>query len=137
MPDTPLTDEIKRMNSWWRLLAGLVNECLALGSDSRLSPEARLEKIREKLEFARQYTGELPPSVRAELDADPRVQAVLAQIRRRADESPAAGTETAWMMGEDGDFHEAALDQEPGERLQQDHQTQPERPEDGIGRAKG
>ncbi len=80
MKTSALTDELKQMNAYWRLLAGLVNEGLGIVNDERRSPEARLERLRQRLEFARQFTHHLPPSVRAELDADPAVQAVLADI---------------------------------------------------------
>jgi hypothetical protein len=50
MNDTKLTDELKQMNAYWRLLAGLVNEGLGIVVDERLSPEARLEQLREKLQ---------------------------------------------------------------------------------------
>jgi hypothetical protein len=80
MPAITLTDELKQMNAYWRLLAGLINEGLGIVNDERHSPEVRLERLWERLEFARQFTQHLPPSVRAELDADPAVQAVLADI---------------------------------------------------------
>ena len=89
MSTITLTDELKQMNRYWTLLAGLVNEGLGIVNDERRSPEARLERLRERLEFARQFTRELPPSVRAQLDADPAVQAVLADIAAGRD--PVAG----------------------------------------------
>jgi hypothetical protein len=79
--------------------AGLVDWAAAVGR----SPQARLERLREKLEFAQPYMRELPPSVRAELDANPAVQAALADMSRRPHEPPAAGAATAWVMGEDSD----------------------------------
>src|SRR5690349_12738369 len=78
-----MTDEFKQMNTYWRLLAGLVNEGLGVVDDERLSPEERLERLREKLKFARRYLRVLPPSVKAELDADPNVQAALVEIAGR------------------------------------------------------
>jgi hypothetical protein len=125
-----LTDELKQMNGYWRLLAGLVNEGLAVVNDERRSPEARLEQLREKLEFAQRYTQVLPSSIRAELDADPRVQAALEHVARRYEDPQAADAAATWVLGEDGDFHEAAPTSEPGERLQLDDQVQLERPED-------
>jgi hypothetical protein len=80
MSTITLTDELKQMNAYWRLLAGLVNEGLGVIDDERLSPKARLERLREKFHFVQRYLRDLPPSVRAELDADPAVQAVLADI---------------------------------------------------------
>jgi hypothetical protein len=73
-----VNDEIKQMNAYWRLLAGLVNEGLAVVHDVRLPPETRLDRLREKLEFAQQFTRTLPASVKTELDANPAVQAALA-----------------------------------------------------------
>jgi hypothetical protein len=61
MSTITLTDEIKQTNAYWRLLVGLVNESLAILADEGRSPEARLEWLRERLEFARRYTRELPP----------------------------------------------------------------------------
>lgn len=107
MSDNNLTDELKQMNAYWRLLAGLVNEGLGVVSDERLSPEARLERLREILHFARRYLRVMPPSVKAELDANPRVQAMLANIaRRHAD--PASGPPDL-VLGDDGEFHEMVI----------------------------
>lgn len=135
MSDTKLTNELKQMNRFWRLLIGLVNEGLGIINTEQLSPEARLEQLREKLEFAQRYTRELPPSVRAELDADPRVQATLEHVARRYEEPQSADAEATWGKGEDGDFHEAASGPGSSERPQSDNQVQPMRPEDGIGMA--
>jgi hypothetical protein len=131
MSNTQLTDELKQMNAYWRLLAGLVNEGLGVVVDERLSPEARLEKLRQMLEFARRYIRDLPPSVRAELDADPPVQALLANVARRSKDPQAADAADTWVIGEDGDFHEIAPDPEPGEHLRSDDQKEPVRPEGG------
>jgi hypothetical protein len=90
MSDTTLTDQLKQMNAYWRLLVGLINEGLAIVNDERRSPEARLERLRQRLEFARQFTSHLPSGVRAELDADPAVQAVLADIAAGRDSVTAA-----------------------------------------------
>lgn len=105
-----LTNELKQMNAYWRLLAGLVNEGLGVIDDERLSPEARLEQLREKLAFARRYLRVLPRSVKAELDAHPRVQAMLADIARRHDD-PAGGLPDL-VRGDDGVFHEMVIDPE-------------------------
>lgn len=79
--------DTKEMNAYWRLLVGLVNEGLGIVDDARLSPEARLESLRERLEFAQRYTRALPASIRAELDADPSVQTALVHAIRPPTES--------------------------------------------------
>src|SRR5215207_8825638 len=101
-----MTDDLKQMNAYWRLLAGLVNEGLGVVGDERLSPEARLERLREKLEFAQRYLRVLPPSVRVEMDADPRVQAAMADIARRGEHGSERGDPTYLVMGDDGESHE-------------------------------
>src|SRR6476469_2467330 len=111
MSDTKLTDELKQMNAYWRLLAGLVNEGLGVVGDERLSPEARLEQMREKLEFARRYLRVLPPSAKAELDADPSVQAALADIAGQSDH-PHPGGVSYLVLGDDGAFHEMVIGSE-------------------------
>jgi hypothetical protein len=103
MSDTKLTDELKQMNAYWRLLAGLVNEGLGVVADERLSPEARLEKLRQKLEFARRYIRDLPPSIKAELNANPRVQAMLADIAQQSDHPHPEGGTSYLIMGDDGE----------------------------------
>ena len=86
MSDTKLTDEQKQMNAYWRLLAGLVNEGLGVVNDERRSPEARLQQLCEKLEFARRYLRFLPRTVKMELDAHPRMQATMASLGRPSEE---------------------------------------------------
>src|SRR5262245_46691095 len=83
MSDINLSGELKQMNAYWRLLAGLINEGLGIANNQRLAPEERLDRLRARLEFAQQFVCELPASVRAELDADPEVQAVLKDIADR------------------------------------------------------
>ena len=124
MSDTKLTDELKLMNAYWRLLAGLVNEGLGIVHDERLSPEARLEQIREKLEFAQRYTRELPPSVRAELDADPRMQAAMNDMIRRHTGSGDEGDATERVMGDDGAFHDVVAGPESDVRPVVDDEIQ-------------
>jgi hypothetical protein len=114
MQDIKLTDELKQMNAYWRLLAGVVNEGLGVMADERLSPEDRLERLREKLEFAGRYLRVLPPSIRRELDADVRVQAVMADIARGGDHAPDGRSATYLVMGDDGTFHEMIIDPEEG-----------------------
>jgi hypothetical protein len=130
MSDYTLTDELKQMNAYWRLLAGLVNEGLGVVGDERRSPEERLDWLREKLEFARRYLRVLPPSVRAELDAHPRIQAMLADIDRRDDASDGGG-ETYLVMGDDGAFHEMVIHPEEGLRPISDEELRALFPEDG------
>ena len=85
--DAPiLTDELKQMNVYWKLLVGLVNESLGIIHTAQLAPEARLHQIHERLLFVQRYTRELPPSVRAELDANPKMQAMLAHMRQPTDD---------------------------------------------------
>jgi hypothetical protein len=86
MSDINLTDELKQMNAYWRLLVGLINEGLGIINIQHLAPEERLHRLRARLEFAQQFVRELPPSVRAELDADPEVQAVLKDIAERRED---------------------------------------------------
>src|SRR5437763_43227 len=99
MSDINLTDEIKQMNVYWRLLAGLVNEGLGVIGEERLSPEARLERLRAKLVFARRYLRALPPSVKAELDANPRIQAAMADIAGRQGKTSDKESATYFVMG--------------------------------------
>jgi hypothetical protein len=131
MSDIKLTDDLKQMNAYWRLLAGLVNEGLGVIGDARLSPEARLEQLREKLQFARRYLRVLPPSVKAELDADPRVQAVLADIARRSDHPHPEGDTSYLVLGDDGEFHEMVIGPEEGLRPLSDAELRALFPEDG------
>jgi hypothetical protein len=91
------------------------NEGLGVVGDERLSPETRLEQLREKLEFARRYLRVLSPSVRAELDTNPRLQAMLADIAPRDDES-GEGRESYLVMDDDGAFHEMVIRPEEGMR---------------------
>jgi hypothetical protein len=77
------------MNAYWRLLAGLINKGLGITNNQHLAPEERLNRIR-----ARQFVRGLPPSVRAELDADPEVQAVLKDVAERR-EAPSGETNAA------------------------------------------
>jgi hypothetical protein len=76
----------------------------------------RLEQLREQLEFAQRYTHVLPPSVRAELDADPAVQAVLADVAQRLKQAPTGGEATYFVMRDDGELHEVTNILEPGAR---------------------
>jgi hypothetical protein len=118
------------MNAYWRLLAGLVNEGLGVIGDERLSPEARLEQLREKLEFARRYLRNMPPSVMAELDANPRVQAMLADIAWQG-ETNDKDSATYLVIGDDGKFHEMVICPEEGLRLVSDAELRALFPEDG------
>ena len=119
------------MNAYWRLLAGLVNEGLGVVGDERLSPEERLEQLRAKLVFARRYLRALPPSVKAELDANPRVQAVLADIAGRQGETSDKDSATYFVMGDDGEFHEMVIRPEEGLRPVSDAELRALFPEDG------
>ena len=112
-------------------LAGLVNEGLGVVNDERLSPEARLENMREKLEFAQRYLRVLPPSVRAEMDADPRVQAAMADIARRQGETSDKDSATYFALGDDGEFHEMVIRPEEGLRPLSDAELRALFPEDG------
>jgi hypothetical protein len=123
MGDTKLTDELKQMNSYWRLLVGLVNECLTLGNDARFSPEERLERLRERLEFAQRRTRKLPASVRAELDANPAVQAVMADIARRSYRANDEDGATYLVMGDDGEFIEVLDVRDPDFRPLSDEEV--------------
>src|SRR4051794_15327708 len=107
-----MTNQFKQMNAYWRLFAGLVNEGLGVVGDERLSPEARLERLRGKLGFARRYLRVLPPSVKAELDANPRVQAMLADIARQSVHPHPEGGTSYLMLGDDGTFHKMVIDPE-------------------------
>lgn len=109
MQDGKLTDELKQMNSYYRLLCGLVNESMGVLHREGLSPEERLEELRAKLEFARRYLHIMPPSIRAELHANPRVQAMLADLAQRDDSD---GGPCYLMLGDDGAFHEMVIDPE-------------------------
>ena len=126
-----MTDELKQMNAYWRLLAGLVNEGFGVVSDERLSPEARLDRLREKLQFARRYLRVLPPSIRAELDANPRVQATLADIGRRHDCEQQEGSTSYLVLGDDGEFREIVIDPEENLRPKSDAELRELFPEDG------
>jgi hypothetical protein len=126
-----MTDELKQMNAYWRLLAGLVGEGLGVVNDERLSPEERLERLRQKLEFARHYMRVLPPSVRAELDADPAVQAVMADIARHGDHRSEGSGATYLVMGDDGAFHEVVDGPESGLRRLSDAEVRALLQEDG------
>jgi hypothetical protein len=125
-----MTDEIKQMNAYWRLLAGLVNEGLGVVNDQRLSPEERLEQLRAKLVFARRYLRALPPSVKSELDANPRVQAVLAYIARRHNSDQQEGVTSYLVLGDDGEFHEMVIRPEDGLRPVSDAELQALFPEE-------
>jgi hypothetical protein len=119
------------MNAYWRLLAGLVSEGLGVVNDERLSPEARLERLREKLEFARRYLRVLPASVKVELDADLRVQAALADIARRHNADQQEGVTSYLVLGDDGEFHEMVIRPEEGLRPISDAELRALFPEDG------
>jgi hypothetical protein len=131
MSDTKLTDELKQMNAYWRLLAGLVNEGLGVVNDARLSPEARLERLREKLHFAHRCLQVLPRSVQAELDANPRVQTMLTDIARRSDPPNPEGSASYLVLGDDGAFHEMVIGSEEGLRPLSDRELRALFPEDG------
>jgi hypothetical protein len=90
--DIELTDELKQMNRYYRLLWALVAESMGVLNSEGLSPEERLGRLREKLEFVRRYLRVMPTSVKAELNADPRVQATIAEIHRQMNDPQAADT---------------------------------------------
>jgi hypothetical protein len=73
----------------------------------------------------------LPPSVRAELDADPRVQAAMADIARRGEHASEGGGATDLVMGDDGVFHEMVIRPEEGLRPVSDAELRALFPEDG------
>src|SRR5260221_4033767 len=101
MSDCILTDELKQMNRYWTLLSGVVHEGLAIVTDERLAPDVRLERMRQTLLFAQQYTRVLPPSILAELNVDPAVQAALARLARLDDDPQAAGTAVGLELDND------------------------------------
>jgi hypothetical protein len=115
MHDPILTDELKQMNIYWKLLVGLVNESLGIIHTAQLAPEERLHQIHERLIFVQQYTRELPPSVRAELDANPRMQATLAHMRQRLGTPQKGETSPAVSVGEDGIAPEQFPDPSPSD----------------------
>lgn len=120
MSDITLTDELRQMNRCWTLLVGLVNESMAILTDEDRSPEARLERLRQRLELAQRYTRDLPPSVRAELDADPIVQAALTAMAHEREGPHVASL----LMGHDGAFHAVIDGPESGVRPLTDAEVQ-------------
>jgi hypothetical protein len=73
----------------------------------------------------------LPPSIKAELDANLTVQAVLADIARRHDPGQQEGGTSYLVLGDDGQFHEMVIRPEEGLRPISDAELRALFPEHG------
>ncbi len=89
----PVTDELRQMNAYWRLLAGVMTELTSALDAPNLAPEERLAKVRACHDFVRPYVAALPESVLAEELARPEPHAAL----------PSSGSgEGYYRVSEDG-----------------------------------
>lgn len=133
MSDRELADELTQMTRFYRMLCGLVYESMVVLNAAELSSEERLRELREKLQFVQQYLygSPLPHSVKAELDANPAVQAVLADIARRRDPDQQEGSTSYFVQSEDGAFHKMVIRSDEGLRPVSDAELRALFPEDG------
>jgi len=68
------------------------------------------------LERVQPYIQRIPRTVRAELDADPAVQAALVDVAQRLKQASNGGDRPYYVMREDGELHEVTNVLEPGAR---------------------
>ena len=115
MSASTLTPELRQMHAYWRLFAFFVGSIRTL-LDAELAPEICLERIREQLELVQPYMGQIPSSIRNDLNTNPAVQAVLVDVAQRLKQASTGGEATYFVMRGDGELHEVTNILEPGAR---------------------
>jgi hypothetical protein len=110
---TPLDDHARRMNNYWRMLAGLITETRMALDDETIGPEARLTRIEELIDFVSARARRVPASVVQEDAERITIQDALRDSAERERAWAAGEPMLMYRMGDDGAFHEEWVRPDP------------------------